>query len=73
VKGGLARGLTSGLIRRYRTTLHRKVEARRTLPAIGAESAGSLPYDEDGLFQLVLDAVSIREIQRVEIPVGLRR
>ena len=64
-QSGLARQLTPGLLQRYRDSLYRKVEAKRDLPRIEERRPGNLAINDDLLFQLMLDAVSIREIQRI--------
>jgi hypothetical protein len=64
-QGGLSRRLSPNLLRSYRTTLYRKVEAKRELPKIEESSSVSGQIDEGRLFQLMLDAVSIREIQKI--------
>src|SRR5262245_57346736 len=63
-KGGMSRQLSPNLLRNYRTILYRKVEAKRELPKI-EEPATNGQLDEERLFQLMLDAVSIREIQKI--------
>lgn len=63
--GGLSRKLSPGLLRQYRKALHRKIEARREMSSTFklAKSRKALT-DTDQLFQLVLDAVTVREVQK---------
>src|SRR5437588_386445 len=58
VQGGMTRKLTPKLLRRYRSELYRKVEAKRNLPKLDDSSSGLAQLDEDHLYQLMLDAVT---------------
>jgi hypothetical protein len=51
--------------------LYRKVEEKRALPSIEESSSANGQIDEEHLFQLMLDAVSIREIQKIRRHVDL--
>lgn len=70
-QGGLSRRLSPSLLKNYRTSLYRKVEAKRDLPKIEESSSANGQLDEAQLFQLMLDAVSIREIQKISRKVDL--
>jgi len=61
-KEGIRRRLTPGVLRRYRTQLYREVQHKRTLPTLERPS--------EKLFQLMLDAVTVREIQRLSYGVN---
>lgn len=63
--GGITRRLSPSLLRKYRAALYKKVEARRELPRVEEPVTANSHVNEARLFQLVLDAVSIREIQKV--------
>lgn len=65
-RGGLSRRLTPNLLRKYRDNLYRKVAEKRNLPKLEAAVQQNEIFSEDHLFQLMLDAVSVREIQRIE-------
>ncbi len=66
-QGGLSRRLSPGLLRNYRASLYRKVEARRKLPRMDEILNGTNKINEDTLFQLMLDAVTFTEIQKIRI------
>lgn len=63
LKGGLRRKLSPGVILKYRNILYKKVEKKREMP--------SLTRVSDELFQIVIDAVSLREIQRIHARIDL--
>jgi len=66
-QGGLSRRLSPNLLRRFRTSLHRKIEAKRAMPKLEETKTRVVGHQisEDHLFQLMLDAVSIREIRKI--------
>ena len=64
-RGGLSRRLSPELLRKYRTLLYRKVETKRKLPELEQSPKVNSKMDEEHLFQLMLDAVTIREIQEI--------
>ncbi|TAJ07158.1 MAG: HNH endonuclease [Nitrospirae bacterium] len=65
-RGGLSRKLSPGILRQYRKALYRKIEARREMSSVFklAKSKKALT-NTDQLFQLMLDAVTVREVQKV--------
>ncbi len=64
-QGGLSRRLSPSLLQNYRNSLYRKVEAKRNLPVLDEAASTNRQVDEDRFFQLMLDAVSVREIQKI--------
>lgn len=64
-QGGLQRKLTPGLLRHFRTLLYQKVEAKRRLPRLSRDQIGRGKLTSDEVFQLAIDAVTIREVEHM--------
>lgn len=70
-KGGLSRQLNPSLLRKYRASLYEKIEVKRRIPEIAPILTANGQINEDYIFQFILDAVSVREIQKIRRSIDL--